>query len=292
MKQVLSGQDQLGRGSLLVTLESARLSLDPLEVELPGGGAEARFVYHASGSTLDLELAAKVEEFDYGVLARRIDPESQVGGQLGLDLDLKAHGDSIGALLSNGQGHLDFGLWPKQLEADVFEMWAVNLIGALMKEVDKDQASKVNCVIARFRLDDGVMNDRVIFADTTKMSIEASAQVDFTERRIDVHAVPKAKNPELFSLATPVGLSGGFEDFRIRINPLALGKSTVSFVTSPLHVPVRRVFKFKDTMPEDGFEACAEAWGADLGEEEGQTPGSGATDSAAAQGSSDAQLAN
>ncbi len=274
VEQVLLGQDRLGRGSLLVTLEDARLQIDPLEVELPGGSAEARFLYHPGGGAVVLELAAKVEELDYGVLARRIDPDSPVGGRLSLDLDLKARGDSVDALLNNGQGHLDFGLWPEQLEADLFELWAVNVISALMTEMDKDEASKVNCVIARFQLTDGVMNDRVIFADTTKMRIEGSAKVDFHERTLKIKAAPKAKNPEFFSLAVPVGLSGKFDDFGISINPVVLTGKTVAFVTSPLHVPLRRLFKRKK--PEDGAQACAEAWRAELGEAD-QKPESGAS---------------
>jgi hypothetical protein len=62
----------------------------------------------------------------------------------------------------------------------------------------------------------------------------------------------------MFALATPVGMRGSFEDFGIRINPLALGGSAVSFVTSPVHAPVRKLLKRE--VPTDGVEACAQAW--------------------------------
>lgn len=163
-------------------------------------------------------------------------------------------------VMQGSNGHLDFGLWPKDLNAGLFDLWAVNVISALMTEVDKDEASEVNCVIVRFKIDNGLMQDRVVFADTSKMRVEGSAVVDFRQRTLDVRAGPKAKRPEFFSLAVPVGLSGSFDDFGVDINPIVLTGKAISFVTSPLHVPIRRIFRRGE--PEDGAQACAQAWGA------------------------------
>jgi len=256
---VFYGSESLGSGSLLLTLDGGRLSLDPVEVNLPGGGAQASFLFHPMASDTEIALMTKVEKFDYGVLARRIDPESEIAGKLSLNLDLKARASSLQDLLREGEGYFDFGLWPGQMKADLFELWAVNVVSALMSEMDKEESSKVNCVIARFQLKDGVMNDRVIFADTTKMRIEGSAKVDFRERTLNIEAGPKGKKPEFFSLAVPVGLSGKFDDFGIDLNALVLTGKSVSFITSPLHVPLRRIFVKGE--PEDGEEACAEVWG-------------------------------
>ena len=55
-----------------------------------------------------------------------------------------------------------------------------------------------------------------------------------------------------------MGVKGHFDDFKIAINPLGLTTTVISFITSPLHVPVRRLFK--KGLPEDGLEACKEMW--------------------------------
>ena len=203
-------------------------------------------------------MGAKVEKLDYGILARRIDPKSETGGVISVDVDLKTQGPDLKRVMDGANGHIDFGLWPQDLNAGIFELWAVNVISALMSEVDKDEASTVNCVIVRFQVDQGVMQDRVVFADTTKMRVEGSADVDFRQRTLDVRAKPKAKKPEFFSLAVPVGLKGEFDDFGIKINPVVLTGKAISFVTSPLHVPLRRIFKKGE--PADGAQACVEAW--------------------------------
>ena len=71
---------------------------------------------------------------------------------------------------------------------------------------------------------------------------------------------PEAKSAELFALATPVGMSGSFDDFKVKINPVELTGSAISFVTSPLHVPVRKLFEKEEAA--DGEKVCAKVWGA------------------------------
>ena len=256
--EVLSGQDHLGRGTLSATLGDGRLSVDPLTLDVPGGLVDLDFAFTPGAGSVTFEAGARIDRLDYGILARRIDPQSQTAGEISVDLDLKTRGPNLRGVMQGANGHLAFGIWPRDLNAGVFDLWAVNVITALAKEVDKDKASSVNCVIASFQIDDGLMQDRVVFADTSRMQVEGTAQVDFKQRTLRVRAAPKAKRPEFFSVAVPIGLSGQLEDFGVNINPLELTGQAVSFVTSPLHVPLRRIFKKRK--PEDGYQACAEAW--------------------------------
>jgi len=258
--QVLSGTDALGSGVLTAQLDKGRFSMEQLTLDLPGGSADVSFALEPDSSGMSLETRADIEQLDYGILARRIDPQSTTGGIISLDLDLKTRGPDLARIMESANGHLDFGLWPEDLNAGLFELWAVNVITALMQEMDKGEASKVNCVIVRFRVDDGLMQERVVYADTTKMRVEGTAEVNFKNRTLDVSAKPKAKRPEFFSLAVPVGLSGKFDEFGLDINPVVLTGKAISFVTSPLHVPIRRLFKKGE--PPDGQQACAEIWGA------------------------------
>lgn len=256
--QVLSGPDKLGDGQLTLTLEKAKLSLDPVHIGLPGGDANMSFLLHPQGNKGDIAVKALVSRFDYGVLARRIDPKSDISGYLSLDVDLSAHVADPKAIFENAQGHFDFGLWPGDMDASLFDMWAVNVVSSLMSEVDKSEHSRVNCIIVGFNADAGLMQQKVIFADTSEMRIGGKASIDFRNRTIDIYAAPKAKKPQFFSLATPVAMTGTFDKFGIHLNPIALTATAASFITSPLHVPVRSLFaKDKEV---DGEQACKIAW--------------------------------
>ena len=203
--QVLSGNDKLGNGSLSLKIDKARLSLNLENLTIPGGDVSGSFFYHPFPEHDDIGLVMKVENFDYGILARRIDPDSSVAGLVSLDINLSSSQvKDLDELFSKGQGTVAF-LWsPEALDAELFEMWAVNLMSSLLKKTDKNNSSKINCVIGDFSLEQGIMEQKLIFADTTKMRLSGIAKANFNDQTISVQIVPKAKRPEFFSLATPV----------------------------------------------------------------------------------------
>ena len=49
-----------------------------------------------------------------------------------------------------------------------------------------------------------------------------------------------------------------FDDFGIKIGVMRMTGQVISFITSPIHVPIRRVFT--EAKPEDGIDACKAAW--------------------------------
>jgi uncharacterized protein involved in outer membrane biogenesis len=257
---VFSGKDKLGYGSASLQLQKAKLTLKLDKLVFPGGRTDANFIYHPSANKqLDISLQAKIKQFDYGILARRIDKTSKVEGLLSLDLDLASkNAKDLDSLLKNSQGHIDFAWKPKTLNADLFEMWAVNIMTSVLKKTDEDKKSHVNCVIARLTLNDGIMKEKVIYANTTKMTIIASVEANFHDRTIKVAAAPNAKEAEFFSLATPIALEGHFDNFSLALNPLALTKTTLSFVTSPFTVPIQRILE--ETPSAEGVKACKEMW--------------------------------
>ena len=257
-RQVMSGSDELGSGSLQLSLQDGRLALQPLQIDTPGGGVNADMsLLHRDGN-IDFSVAANVDHFDYGILARRVDHETDMGGVMSLDVVVKSTAPAMADIMANANGHFDFALLPENFSAEVFDMWAVNLISAVATEVDKDEASKVNCLVVRLGLEAGLLTEKAVFMDTTQMSVAGKIDIDFRKQEIDILMAPKAKRPEFFSLATPVKVHGSFDDFGVGVSPVRAARSVISFVTSPLHVPIRRVFRKE--VPEDGREACELAW--------------------------------
>ncbi len=255
---VMSGKDTIGKGKLEVKLTDGRFSIAPLELQLADGSVRTEFSYYPTASDAEIQLTTTVDKLDIGILARRAKPESNMGGHLSLDIQLDATAQRLNQLLANGNGHFELAFVPINFDAGLIDLWAVNLLSALASEVDGEPKSVINCLVASFQLEDGIMEERIIFMDTSHMSVEGKAEIDFKKQTIKVKAVPKAKRPEFFSLATPVKIGGTFEDFGIAINKIRLTTTAASFITSPIHVPLRRIFVGE--RPEDGAEACRQAW--------------------------------
>jgi hypothetical protein len=187
-----------------------------------------------------------------------VDPEADMAGWLSLDLDVEGEAPENANLLAHANGHLDFLAAPENIETDVFDLWAVSLLKFILPRLDPGPRSTLNCVVARFDLEDGVMDEKALLLDTTEMVVRGDASVDFGKERIRARLTPEPKKAEFLSLQTRVEVKGSFDDFGIGVPPEELVATVLRFVTSVVLVPVQRVFA--GSLPADGEQACLSAW--------------------------------
>jgi uncharacterized protein involved in outer membrane biogenesis len=254
--EILSGEDHLGRGRLVATLEDGRLSLDPVRVEIPEGSADAQFSFEMSESDVTTRTKVNIEHLDYGVLARRIDPAADPTGWLSLDVDLQSRSESLNDMMKGARGRFDFAVWPKNMQADVFDLWAANLILAILPRIDSGSGSKVNCVVGVFDAADGIMKPKTFLVDTTNVQVSGDGDVNFKNRQIDLVLTPNAKRPTMFTLATPIRVSGSYSDLQTSTSPDEWAITVGRFVTS-IFAPIKRIFT--TPIPTDGEAACLAA---------------------------------
>lgn len=252
--QVLSGKDRLGSGKLHAQLQDARLELSPVEVNVPGGSARVELGYEPLPDDVNVKVRARVrvDRFDYGVLARRVKPDTDMQGRFSFNLDLDSTAPLEG-VMQKGNGKLDVAVWPINLKSGVFDMWAVNLFVALMPAVDDASASKVNCAVARFDLVDGKLRQDTVLIDTSRMRVGGTARVDFADETIAVRLKPKAKKPQFFSLSTPIEVGGRITEPKIALGGAimsTIGNFFGSIVTTPFEMLTAK------TIPRDGADVC------------------------------------
>jgi uncharacterized protein involved in outer membrane biogenesis len=257
VREVLSGQDRLGSGVLEATLKDGRFAVDQLQLNIPGGSLNMAFAFEPTDADVALQASANIEQLDYGVLARRVEPESKMAGWLSLDLNLTSRANNVAEIMHHANGYIDFAVVPENFEANLFELWAVNLLTAVLPQVDSEASSKVNCAVFRFDLKDGRMKSEAVLMDTTKMQVGGKAEADFKTEEVYMILKPKAKKAEFFSLATPIEVKGTFSDFGVGIQPGGLIGTAIRFITSPITVPFQRLFS--DRTPADGRAACTQA---------------------------------
>ncbi len=116
----------------------------------------------------------------------------------------------------------------------------------------------MNFVVLRTRLDEGVLKEKAIYLDASNTCIAGKMDINFKTRELEIKLAPKAKSPELFGVAIPIQFKGTLDDFGLKIGVLRMAGEVISFITSPIHVPVRHIFT--EDSSEDGVEACTYAW--------------------------------
>jgi len=252
--QVLSGNDKLGAGRMQARLENGRADIGPIEVEVPGGSATLRLGYEPTEQDVNVDLHIDVDKFDYGGLARRIQPDTDLGGTFSVRMDVDSRARYLSEILRHGNGRIEFAVWPQNMKSGIFDLWAVNVLVALSQEVDPDKASKVNCAVGRFSLSDGKLTHRAIVLDTSKMRVTGIGNANFDEETLSLRMRPQAKTAQFFSLATPIQVSGTFENFSIGVSPGDAFETVARLATSIIWVPLQKLSGKK--LPADGADVC------------------------------------
>ncbi len=263
-EKVLSGTDTLGSGSMTATLKEGRFSIDPIRLDIPGGIFSFGVSIKPGVESSSAAMKMRMKNFDFGILARRARPDTTMGGKLNLDVKLKSKAKDWKSLLTNASGYVDFSGNPENLQAGILDFWAVNLIAAISASAesrDKGPASKINCVLCRWSVKDGILKPDAFVIDTTKIRICGEGKIDLKKERIDLVVAPSPKKSQFFSLATPLAVKGKFADFRMGIQTGGLIGTSIRFITSPFVVPFARLID--KGLPEDGGDVC----GMDLGPE-------------------------
>lgn len=258
-QSVRSGMDELGRGILSLTIKGGRLALEPVQLNLPGGRITLQASIKPGVEGSDAALSAKISNFDIGVLARRKDPETTMGGLVNLDVDLQATASTMDTLLKRGSGHFDFSGQLKNIKAGAVDLWAVNLVTAMLTSTESSE-SQINCAVGRWTVRDGILTPDVLVVDTGKIRMCGSGKVDLANNSLKLFVQPIPKRAEFFNVATPVEIRGSFEDVKVGIAGGGILGSAVRFVTSPVFTPLKRIIT--EEIPSDGSDVCHMALGA------------------------------
>ena len=254
-KEVRAGVDRLADGAVLLRLRDGRLDLDPAVVNLPGGSMRLSLSYDLKESELDFAVAASVQRFDYGIIARRLGRADDLRGLFSMDMKLQGRAPSLDTIMRNANGHLDFAVWPTELRSGIFNLWSVNLVLQLLPLVDGGK-SQVNCVVGRFDLKDGMLSDDKILIDTTAVRIRGAGRADLATEKLSFVFRPRAKGLALFRLQTPLRASGTLLDQRFGFERRDVAESVLRLIASPVLLPIE--WLTLGPLPRDGADVCTD----------------------------------
>jgi len=255
--ELRAGDIRLGDARLRLAVDGGRLRFDPVAASI--GAGELRLVLDyapLSSGAVDTAIELTLDRVDYGLLAHRIDPGTDMAGTIDARLEVRALTPTLSQAMRHGNGSLRFRLLPERMRADVFDLWAGNLFVALVNRLDADAGSTVNCAIGEFELADGVLQARRMLIDTTRVRVVGAGTVDFNDASLALRFDPWPKRAQFFSLATPIEVSGGFDDYAIGPRAGDVFMTGLRLLSSALWVPVMKLAGARS--PADGSDVCGD----------------------------------
>ena len=251
---LLIGDNRLGSGRLQLHQRDNVFTIHNADIEVPGGRIQTALSLKKTRREILGELKLDIDKLDYGIIASMLNPDTKLAGAVSTRVDLELRGDSISQALDHSEGIIDFAFWPRNTQpARILNLWTTNLYLILLPELKKKE-SKVNCLVGLMNIKSGIMKEEFLAIDTTKLWINGNITVDFERQQVDLSLFPASKSARFFALQTPIRVQGSYTDISLALNPVDLTASYISFITSPLHVPARRIFD--DKVPEDASAIC------------------------------------
>jgi hypothetical protein len=151
-------------------------------------------------------------------MLRALDPSTTLEGGFDFNVDVAARAPPEQVLRQLG-GTFDVATYPRGLQPRALNLWGVGLVNGLLRQLDPDSRSSIDCAVTSFDVERGVARSRGFFVDATRVRIVGEVEVDLVTRALSGRIDPRSKVPQLFAVAPTMLLGGTVEDPRVSTAP-------------------------------------------------------------------------
>jgi len=226
IESMLGGGQPLARGRLTAQAVAGSLRLRFNEVFTAGGEIDADLTVEGGATPPAFALKARARDLEYGPMLRSLDPSTSLEGRFDFNADLASRAPPEQVVRELG-GTIDAATFPRGLRPRALNLWGVGLVNGVLRQLDPDARSSIDCAVAGFDVERGVARSRGFFVDTTRVRIVGEVEIDLVTRALSGRIDPRSKAPQLFAVAPTMLLGGTVE------NP-SVSAAAENIVTLPL----------------------------------------------------------
>lgn len=211
-------------------------------------------------STLTLDGREPVAGVTADVEFRRLDLHqlfpgnsaiARATGRVGGRAKLQGKGNSLAEVLGDADGTLGLASSGGRISNLAVELAGLDVAEALKLLFRGDKTVRVRCAIADVAVQDGVIESRTVFIDTTDTNLKIEGQVNLASEELDLtlHPLPKDYSP--LTLRSPIHLRGTFKDPTIRPDANLVVRGGVAAILATVAPPLAALIGLIESGPGD-----------------------------------------
>src|SRR5262249_27776482 len=131
-------------------------------------------------------------------------------GEINGDASLSAVGNSVASLLGASNGEAKTLVRQGTISKLLLEEMGMNIGNVIVTQLAGDKQIDLNCMVADFQVNDGVMRARNAFLDTQEGIIDIDGRINLAQEQMDLTLTPNSKGLRVLSLRTPIYIRGSF----------------------------------------------------------------------------------
>ena len=172
----------------------------------------------ALDGTGDVIRAKAAVDFEHVDVARLMAATQMFGGAgaIGGHMDIVTSGNSLAQMLGNGDGGLRLLMIGGDLSALLVNLSGLQFGNALLSALGLPERTPVECMIADFSLQKGLLNTRTLLLVTKEANVHGTGSVNLRNETIDYRLNTEAAHFSIGSLHAPIDVKGPLKSPSIR----------------------------------------------------------------------------
>jgi uncharacterized protein involved in outer membrane biogenesis len=213
------------------------LRVESHSFNLADGRVDSTLRVDARGVSPKLHLRLTAADVDLNDLLSQVEVNVPLSGKLDLSVDLKAAGQSPRSLASSLRGDLDLAVQRGRVYTNQLRLTTTNPISWLFTDAARKGYSDMNCLILRFKFQDGLADSQSILLDTPNIRALGKGQIDLRKELISIEVSPWAKGKEVAQRGTPFTIEGKLVKPSVKVSAAGVAVRTAGEVLlSPVHL--------------------------------------------------------
>lgn len=191
-----------------VRLQGGQLRLEPLVLGVAGGRLAGTLAIDARLRPAALQLEMQAHGLALGRLLPAVETSRSSLGAASGRVQLQGRGQSVAQLLASSSGQVHLLLGAGRISNILLEFMGLDGGEIVKFLVRGDQNIRLRCGALAFDVTQGRMDSRVILLDTVDTVVRGRGSIDLSSEMLDLYFEPEPKDASIFSLRSPLRISG------------------------------------------------------------------------------------
>ena len=226
IKRILAKNIAVSDVAVDLTLKNGKLTIRPLKAVFAKGAIAGNVEVDTRGKTAKVTVMLSVKKLDIAALLKELNQEALASGQIDFYTRLRGAGNSVQTIMAGAGGRLNIVSGKARVNSKY-----VDLLGAdLLQVATSTGDTRVNCLVARFDIVNGVAKDRGILFDTERMSVRGEGTINLKTEALDLKFTPKPKDASLINIALPWRVRGTLMDPSVSPDEASIAKEAAGLL--------------------------------------------------------------
>ncbi|MFC5743261.1 AsmA family protein [Dyella tabacisoli] len=184
------------------------LQLEPLSFGLAGGTVNSAIRLDGSREPMQGTLKLNARHLKLKQLFPTFEAMSTSLGEINGDAAIRAHGNSVAALLGSANGEVKLLMNDGAISKTLLETAGLNIGNVVIGKLFGDKTVKINCAASDLIANNGLFKTQLFVFDTEDAIINVDGTVNFANEKLDLDVKPHSKGIRVFSLRSPLYIKG------------------------------------------------------------------------------------